>query len=78
VRTSLGDVEARLEATQQSRASALHTDAILSAAGYSLLLVVLAALLLLIFRPPIRELPSLLRNVRTRLGSWRVTRLRRA
>ena len=78
VRTSLGDVEAGLETTQESRASAVHTGAILSAVGYGVLLMFLAALLLMIFRPAVRKLPSLLRSARTRLSSWRVTRLRRA
>jgi hypothetical protein len=51
VTAGLGSVEAQLEAAAQATASTLHTRAVLSALGYSLLLAFLAGLLLTVFRP---------------------------
>ena len=51
VQAGLGHVEAQLVAAEQSMASTLHTRAVLSALGYSLLLAVLAAMLFTVFRP---------------------------
>ena len=47
----LGHVEGQLESAEQSMASTLHTRAVLSALGYSLLLAILAAMLFTVFRP---------------------------
>ena len=51
VGAGLGRVEGQLESAEQSMASTLHTRAVLSALGYSLLLAVLAAMLFTVFRP---------------------------
>jgi len=51
VGAGLGRVDDHLESAEQSMASTLHTRALLSALGYSLLLAVLAAMLLTLFRP---------------------------
>jgi hypothetical protein len=51
VGAGLGRVEGQLESAEQSMASTLHTRAVLSALGYSLLLAILAAMLFTVFRP---------------------------
>ena len=51
VGAGLGHVEGQLESAEQSMASTLHTRAVLSALGYSLLLAILAAMLFTVFRP---------------------------
>lgn len=51
VTAGLDRVETQLEATAQAAASTLHTRAVMSAVGYSVLLAVLAGLLLTVFRP---------------------------
>ena len=51
VQAGLGRVEAQLVAVEQSTAGALHSRAVLSALGYSLLLAILAAMLFTVFRP---------------------------